>query len=175
MCKWFLMLWGSLFIKELQAQHCPFDGLYTIALRVKTAGKKSPAPVFYLLEKETDRKDTCRFTNRVDSIPFNTEKEVRAALKADPTSTRSRYLPRSLKTDFNFLKGNQVVFLNMSAKDCMVVRGNDYDYIPREFIIRYNYGGKEWEVAVAAESVFGMCSTKGSWKRIKPVDIVLMD
>jgi hypothetical protein len=170
---WWPLLMGIFFSLASKAQHCPFDGLYTIAIQIKPAVKKSKQPVFYLAEKEGNRKDTCSFTNSVDSMRFNNEKQVHAALKADPRSTRSRYLPQRLKSDFNFLKGNQVVFLSMSAKDCMVARGNEYEYVPRNFVIRYSYGGKEWEVAVPVESIFSMCGAKGSWRRIEAMVIEL--
>jgi len=82
-------------------------------------------------------------------------------------------LPEQLIKDFNFLKGNQTVFLNMASKDCMVERGNEYNMIPRNFVIRYTYKGQYLELPVAAESIFSMCGAKGSWSRMKPVVVNL--
>jgi hypothetical protein len=172
--KWLLTLYMSLMITDLLAQHCPFDGYYTIAIRISKAGKGKPDPAFYLLEKEVVRKDSCRFTNRVDSTRFLTEKEVRAEMAEDPRSTRSRYLPEHLKKDHNFLKGNRVVFLGMSAKDCMVEKGNEYDYLPRKFVVRYTYNGRETEIVLPPESIYSLCGARGSWKRIKPLEVQLL-
>jgi hypothetical protein len=158
---------------DLLAQHCPFDGSYAIAIRIKQTGKGGRLPDLYLLEKEVTRKDTCRFTDHVDSTRFLSEKEVRAEMAEDPRSTRSRYLPERLKKDFNFLKGNRVVFLGMSAKDCMVEKGNEYDYLPRQFVVQYSYNGREAAVEVPSGSIFSLCGVSGSWKRIKPIEIVL--
>lgn len=161
------------FPADLKAQHCPFDGYYTIAIRIGKAGKGKPEPAFYLLEKEVVRKDSCSFTNRVDSTRFLSEEEVRAEMAEDPRSTRSRYLPEHLKKDHNFLKGNRVVFLGMSAKDCMVERGNEYDYLPRKLVVRYTYNGRETEIVVQPESIYSLCGAGGSWKRIKPLEVQL--
>jgi hypothetical protein len=165
------MIWLAL--PELSAQHCPFDGLYTIAIRISKADKAMSATEFYLLEKETTRKDSCRFTNYVDSTRFLTEKEVKAEMEEDPHSTRSRYLPERLKGDQNFLKGNQVVFLNMSAKDCMVEKGNEYEMLPRQLVIRYTCNGRQIELDVPKESIYSLCGAYGSWKRIKPLELPL--
>lgn len=169
-----LLLFSALLsVGDLQAQHCPFDGYYTIAIRISKAGKGASATAFYLLEKEVDRKDSCSFTKRVDSTRFLSEDEVRAEMDEDPRSTRSRYLPERLKKDHNFLKGNRVVFLGMSAKDCMVERGNEYDYLPRQLVVRYTFNGRDMEVAIPQESIYSLCGAQGSWKRIKPLEIVL--
>lgn len=169
---WLSICLLGLVMPELSAQHCPFDGLYTIAISIK-ADKAMSATAFYLLEKKTARKDSCSFTNYVDSTRFLTEKEVRAEMEADLHSTRSRYMPERLKGDQNFLKGNQVVFLNMSAKDCMVERGNEYDMLPRQLVVRYTINGHEMEVAVPKESIYSLCGAYGSWKRIKPLELPL--
>jgi hypothetical protein len=161
------------FLADLKAQHCPFDGYYTLAIRISKAGKSGPIPDFYLLEKELARKDSCSFTDRVDSIRFLSERELKAEMAEDPRSTRSRYLPERLKKDHNFLKGNRVIFLGMSAKDCMVEKGNEYDYLPRQFVVRYTNNGREKEIFVPQESIYSLCGAGGSWKRIKPMEIQL--
>lgn len=171
--KWLLTLYMSLIITDLLAQHCPFDGYYTLAIRLNKAGKRGPIPDFYLLEKEVARKDSCSFTDRVDSIRFLSEREIKAEMAEDPRSTRSRYLPERLKKDHNFLKGNRVIFLGMSAKDCMVEKGNEYDYLPRQFVVRYTNNGRETEIVVPQESIYSLCGAGGSWKRIKPMEIQL--
>ncbi len=155
----------------VQAQHCPYDGFYTIAIRVGKAFKKGPLPSFYLIEKPSGRKDSCRFNPEMDTMRFLSETEFRNELAADPNSTLSRYLPDQLKKDYNFLKGNQVVLLTMSQKDCMVPRGNEYDLLPRNFVVVYTFKGRETEVPVTAESIFSLCGTRGPWKRIKPIEI----
>lgn len=170
---WLSICLLGLVMPELSAQHCPFDGLYTIAISISKANKTMSATTFYLLEKETTRKDSCRLTNYVDSTRFLTEKEVRAAMEADPHSTRSRYMPERLRGDQNFLKGNQVVFLNMSAKDCMVEKGNEYDMLPRQLVIRYTCNGREIELDVPKESIYSLCGAYGSWKRIKSLELPL--
>jgi hypothetical protein len=155
------------------AQHCPFDGTYAIAIHIDKPLKGKETPEFYLLEIEGDRKDSCRFTSHFDSTRFNTEKEIRAKMAADLTSTKSRYLPHQLKKDHNFLKGNQVVFLNMSEKDCMVPRGNEYQMIPRQFVIQYTINSKTVEKRVPVEAIYKLCGTGGSWKRIIPLELTL--
>jgi hypothetical protein len=171
--KYSLIIIFILPVVDLEAQHCPFDGLYTIAISISKAGKGMPVHAFYLLEKDVARKDSCSFTSRVDSTRFLSEKEVRAEMAEDPRSTRSRYLPERLKKDHNFLKGNRVVLFGMSAKDCMVEKGNEYNYLPRQFVVRYTYDGRETEVEVPSESIFSLCGASGSWKRIKPIEIFL--
>jgi len=171
--KWLLMVILILMNVDLHAQHCPFDGSYAIAIRIKQTGKGGRLPDFFLAEKEVSRKDTCRFNDRVDSTRFLSEKEVKAEMAEDPRSTRSRYLPERLKKDFNFLKGNRVVFLSMSQKDCMVERGNEYDLLPRHLVVRYSYDGRETEIVAPPESIYSLCGAGGSWKRIKPMEIQL--
>jgi hypothetical protein len=171
MGKWLLILWMSLFITDLKAQHCPYDGLYTIAISTGKAFKKGPPPTFYLAEKPSGRKDSCRFSPAVDTVRFFSEAELRNKLAADPNSTLSRYLPDQLKKDHNFLKGNRIVLLSMSQKDCMVPRDNEYDLLPRKFVVFYTYNGLEIEVPVPSESIYHLCGTGGSWKRIKPIEI----
>jgi hypothetical protein len=156
---------------ESMAQHCPFDGLYAIVIRTHHSNQKIMAPMFYLAEKEVSDNDSCSFTNRIDSLGFRTEKMIRADWAEEPHSTRSRYLPEQLRKDFNFLKGNRVVFLSMSQKDCMVPRGNEYDMVPRNFVIRYTYKGGNMEIPITEESIYHLCGTGGSWKRIKPINI----
>jgi hypothetical protein len=158
---------------KICAQHCPFDGYSAIVIRTGDQKTAASSPYFFLVEKEEKRRDTCRFTSRVDSTRFKTEKEIRAEMAGDPHSTRSRYLPEQLKKDHNFLKGNQTVFLTMSQKDCMVARGNEYDYFPRKFVIHYTDKGREIEIPVPAENIYSLCGTGGSWNRIKPIIIRL--
>jgi hypothetical protein len=55
----------------------------------------------------------------------------------------------------------------------MVKRGNEYDMVPRNLVIRYTTNGQDREVQVVEENIFSMCKAKGSWKRMKPVVIDL--
>jgi hypothetical protein len=171
--KVFLVFWVILFITDLQAQHCPYDGLYTIAINTGKAFKKGQPTAFYLVEKPSGRKDSCRFNPMVDTVRFFSEAELRNKLAADPNSTLSRYLPDQLEKDYNFLKGNRIVLLSMSQKDCMVPRGNEYDLLPRNFVVVYTFNGSATEVPVPAERIYSLCGTGGSWKRIKPIEIQL--
>jgi hypothetical protein len=169
----FLLMLGIFFSLASNAQHCPFDGSYTIAIHIKSQGILESLPTFYLVEQEESLQDSCRFNSRIDSIRFLTEDEVRRRLEADPQSTRSRYLPEWLSRDFNFLKGNQVVLLSMSQKDCMVPMGNNYQFIPRVFVVRFTVNGLAKELPVPQESVYSLCGSAGSWKRIRPIEIKL--
>jgi hypothetical protein len=144
--KVFLVFWVILFITDLQAQHCPYDGLYTIAINTGKAFKKGQPTAFYLVEKPSGRKDSCRFNPMVDTVRFFSEAELRNKLAADPNSTQ---------------------------KDCMVPRGNEYDLLPRNFVVVYTFNGSATEVPVPAERIYSLCGTGGSWKRIKPIEIQL--
>lgn len=169
----FIAVFGLMATTHLTAQHCPFDGYYAAVIHINDKQPPAKVPGFYLLEKEDERKDSCRFTARVDSIRFLTEAEIKALLAADPQSTRSRYLPEWLEKYHNFLQGNRVVLLTLSQRDCMVAEGNNYHYLHRQFVIRYSVNGRQTELKVPPESVYYLCGTAGSWKRIKPLEIDL--
>lgn len=153
--------------RGLQAQHCPYDGSYMIAVYLVDAnGNPATSPEGLVLkEKFNPLADSCTYAPGQMVIPF--------AGAAD--SLLKKYNGHWLRSageraqDAEFMNpGNYVVVLNMAQHTCMLKKGNDFRYLPRHFSIAIN--GKTTDIT--EESIYSLCTNAGSWHRIRPLVIM---
>jgi hypothetical protein len=155
------------------AQHCPFDGLSAVVIKVTGLAKNEKCPVFHLTEITAPHTDSCAFIPGQIDIVFKTAGQLKMQMAEDSMGIFNRYMKPWLEEGQDFVSGNQVVFLTQPGKDCMIETNGDYRYLPRRFEVNYEYKGLQQKVAVTEEKVYSLCKAYGSWKRILPLAVHL--
>jgi hypothetical protein len=147
------------------AQHCPYDGFYAIVIQPKLL-PNHPLPRFKVVQQKS--MDSCAFTDQLDTLNFRSKEEWWAIAQEDKNGNWYRWLFPDLKKRGDFLQGNLVVRLSQSGRYCMVPRGNEYRFEPRQFRLIWK-AGEEWkQLDIPDAFVYHLCGTAGSWQRIKP-------
>jgi hypothetical protein len=160
-----LLITVSFFSTNSHAQHCPFDGTSIILLKIK--GKKEVISNIMLLEKKNPKVDSCSFAKGLLNIAF----QPLDSLYDENNWVRNYQLkynvsPMSAKGDF-------YVTLSMAHVDCMIPKGNEYTHLKRHFVVSYQdkKTGKVVEMDVPDKKIYSLCSSYGSWERIKAINI----
>jgi hypothetical protein len=160
-----LLITTFLFSIKNHAQHCPFDGTSIILIKIK--GKKEGISNLILQEKKNPKADSCSFATGLISRIF----QPIDSLYADNHWVKNYEL--KYKTSPMSSKGDYYVTLNMANVDCMIPKGNEYTYLKRHFVVTYQdkKTGKIVELDVPDKKIYSLCSSYGSWERIKGIVI----
>lgn len=153
------------------SQHCPFDGGHMIAVHLTDADGK-PIPIIAknltLVEINNPVADSCSYAKGLlekDFVPTKQELETRY----------ENYWERWIKTDYkdwNLLnEGYYVAILSQAEESCMIKKDGDFKYSTREFEIKLEGIGLLQTIEVKEEDIYGLCTSGGSWTRIKPIEI----
>lgn len=153
------------------AQHCPFDGGHMIAVHLMDTDGKPVTNIsknLILVEINNPVADSCSYAEGIlekDFTPTRQELETRY----------ESYWKRWIEPDYldwNLLNdGYYVVILNQAEESCMIKKGNDFKYRTREFEIKLEGIGLPQIIKVKEENIYGLCTSGGSWTRIKPIEI----
>jgi hypothetical protein len=147
-----------------QAQHCPFDGTSIIMLKIK--GGKTISKIT-LREKENHKADSCSFAQGLLTLVFQPIDTLYARNHwVKDREVRYKVTPLSKKGDY-------YVTLNMAQVDCMIAKSNEYTLLKRHFVLSYREEktGKTVELVVPNKKIYSLCSSYGSWDRIKAIRI----
>ena len=159
-----ILLVALFFSTKSQAQHCPFDGTSIIMLKIKEGKVISNIT---LREKENPKADSCRFAQGLLTCVF----QPIDTLYADNHWVKDREIRYQVSPLSK--KGDYYVTLNMAQVDCMIAKGNEYTYLKRHFVLSYQdiKTGKIVEIVVPNKKIYSLCSSYGSWERIKAIRI----
>jgi hypothetical protein len=124
-----LFITVSFFSTNNLAQHCPFDGMSIILLKIK--GKSNEISNIMLLEKKNPKADSCSFAKGLLNIAFQ---------PLDSLYTENNWVENyQLKYNVSPMsaKGDFFVTLSMAHVDCMIPKGNEYTHLKRHFVVSY--------------------------------------
>lgn len=152
------------------AQHCPFDGYSVITVRFK-----EPLPTgarVFLKQIPLAETDSCKYGSRPvnKSFLWNTD----SAFNSHSEIT-AEWFKKRLRNELDFTEGRWCVYLGDAETYCIKSgkeNPNNYEYIPKSYRVVVEQDGKEIKsVPVPKDRVYKMCSTAGSWERIRSVMI----
>jgi len=152
----------------LAAQHCAYDGFYAIVIQPKHSSNLK-MPVFKVVQQY--RMDSCAFTKQLDTLRFRTKEEWWAMAQTDSNGHLYRWFFPDLEKRGDFLRSNLMVLFTQSGRYCMVPNGNQYRFEPREFRLIWKAGDQWKQLDIPDAFVFHLCSTAGTWQRIKPFEV----
>lgn len=171
----FALLCLLLFAGGAAAQHCRFDGTSLVVIHlINSQGKSISGAKGNLSLREIDNPnpDSCKYTKGLLALPFSTPLNIFKTFD---------YFKLSELTDeycegCTFLsKGYYAVKLGTAEDNCIIEKGNEYDYQPRKFEVVYNRGMISQKIEVPKDSIYSLCVANGRWSRIKPLDLKLTE
>ncbi len=162
------------FFQYAGAQHCPFDGSYSVVIKVvnKKGRPIDKLPIVITLQEQQNPKaDSCYYSEGLFSDTFHAS--YTAMMNEESRAWKSR--AEQFAHCALFGKGCFMVLMNMAERDCMVPHGNDYEYISRRFAVVYTHTRTKKKVVlpIKPEQVYKMCTASGSWCRINPIKITV--
>jgi hypothetical protein len=136
---------------------------------LKIKGKSNEITNIMLREKKNPKADSCSFANGLIRMVF----QPIDSLYADNHWVKDYQLKYNVSP--MTAKGDYYVTLNMARVDCMIPKGNEYTYLKRHFVVSYQdkKTGKIVEIDVPDKKIYSLCSSYGSWERIKGISIKL--
>ena len=157
-----LIIASYFFTSKTQAQHCPFDGTSIVILKVKNGQNKTD---FKLVEINNPKADSCSYGKGLLVLPF----QLIDSFYSDNSWVKTyeeRYKMAQLSS-----KGQFYVSFSMAMVDCMLARGNDFEYLKRHFVLTFKdlKTGKLGQIKVSKKRIYSLCMSNGSWGRIKPI------
>lgn len=174
--QYFAALLFLICIKQSAAQHCPFDGSSIVVIKLTDSSGNpitKPGSAIFLTEKPNTLADSCTYATGQLNLAFgNPENNLIKKYEGTWEERASLYL-----TECSFNQpGYYVVVLNQAQRSCMVERNNQFSYIKRQFEIRQKKAdGNVMLTDVPADHIYSLCTSSGSWTRIKPIDIILTE
>lgn len=158
------------------AQHCPFDGSNAIIILVKDKTGKilaNPSVSISLSEIDNPIADSCAYAKGLLDIHFGTIEE--SLIKKYAGSWEMWAVDRIKECSFNS-PGYFTVVLGQAEISCMIDNANEWQYIQRHYEIRIKDGDVVKQVVPTTDKDFyKLCTTAGSWTRIKPIEITITD
>jgi hypothetical protein len=160
-----------LFLYTATAQMSPFDGSYTVLVKVKE--NNLPADVRLELREISLPSDSCRFSPKLLRIQFQLPGNVLIKNRNDNKIWEER--AQEYAKDASFMApGYYAVVLNQAERQCMIPRGNDYEFILRNFRIVAVQKGKETILAeVPAGYVYSLSTMRGRWSEMMAIEVTL--
>ena len=168
--------------KGLLAQHCPYDGMHLVAIKV--VDKKGNMltdvnTVFYLLEVDNEMADSCTSAAGLVKKQFLNSDAFMAEL--DGRFNRNGYnkeLNNRLKDAGVFTKANMMLTLNQAENTCTLIGKSktvytNYIYQQRKFVIAYTINGKENRHPLPDGFISAICTNNRYLKSFKTVMIRL--
>ena len=168
--------------KNLPAQHCPFDGMHLIAIKVVDKQGRmisNPDIPFYLVEVDNAMADSCTSTAGLIKKHFLMKDTFIAA--SNERFYRNGYnkqLNNRLTKAGVFANANMMVTLNQAENTCTLIGKNEtvytnYIYRQRKFVITYPINGKEMQQPLPDELIYALCTNAKEIEKFKPLIIKL--
>lgn len=167
---------GFLFVSMLLsffavAQMSPFDGSYTIVIKVKSGSLPVGARI-ELQETDPDT-DSCRFMSRPVLMRFEEPGNVLIKNRYNNQSWEGWAKEYAQEATF-MTAGHYAVVLNSAERGCMIPEGNNYRVRDRRFHIVYTSPQKEvFLAAVPPERIYSLSQMRGRWGEIRMVELDL--
>ncbi|MEI9943515.1 MAG: hypothetical protein WDN26_04780 [Chitinophagaceae bacterium] len=165
------------FLQPSMAQHCPFDGTYTVVIKAKDKnGNILPASsykYFSLEELDTDSTDCVYSSGKVYSNFYNDVDFINT--EVNQRMHHADYFARYIKQgQSDFTKENFCALLSNPEVECYVQKPgtSDYDYIKRHYIVVYKKDNTTFRFEVPDKSIHSVC-INNKWSTIKPMMIQL--
>lgn len=166
----------------MQAQHCPYDGTYLIAINVVDQNGKMLTAVnttFYLQETDNPMADSCTHVKGLlrkeflNSNGFITECNQRFNANGYNTKLNDR-----LKDAGVFVKSNMMLSLNQAENTCTLIGKSEtvytnYIYRQRKFEVVYTINGKEKRQPLPADFIYALCTNNNDLKNFATITIIL--
>ena len=176
-CLLFLLAFILLSVGIASAQHCPFDGRHLIVVALTDAKGQpalaAPAGSLQLREINQPAPAACTYAEGILSKSFVSPLEI--------FSSYNYYKLSELTKDFckgcTFLKpGFYAVGLDQAEETCMIKKStNDFNYRKREFEVQYSAGNYSKKVIIPKDRIYSLCTGRGKWSRIVPVELKIRD
>lgn len=165
-------LLGLLFLSVVtRAQLSPFDGSYTIVIKIKS-GTLSAGATIELQETNPDA-DSCRFMSRPVLMRFEEPGNVLIKNRYNNQSWEGWAKEYAQEATF-MTAGHYAVVLNSAERGCMIPEGNNYRVRDRRFHIVYTSPQKEvFLAAVPPERIYSLSQMRGRWGEIRMVELDL--
>ena len=166
----------------MQAQHCPYDGTYLVAINVLDKNNNlltDISMVFYLQEVDNPMADSCehakglirkQFLNSTDFVAECNEKFNRNGYN---TALNDRLINAGV-----FIKANMMLTLNQTENTCTLIGKSEtvytnYIYRQRKFEVVYTINGKEILRPLPADFIYSLCTDNKDLKNFKTITIKL--
>jgi hypothetical protein len=164
----FLMA-ASLLMNCSKAQMSPFDGSYTIVIKVKN---QVDGDVQFELREINASTDSCSFGG-YRNLRFQRPEEVLIQNRNQNMSWE--FHAREYAKDALFMApGYYAVVLNSSERSCMIPQANEYIYRDRYFQVVAIQNNSEKVVAeVPQERIYNLSLMRGKWDQILSIKIIL--
>ncbi|HMO32713.1 MAG TPA: hypothetical protein PKE63_01095 [Lacibacter sp.] len=154
---------------HLAAQMSPFDGSYTVLVKVQA--KNLPADVRLELQEVEAPADSCRFSSKPLHIQFQVPEKVLIENRYNNKSWE--YRAREYAKDASFMApGYYAVVLHQGERTCMTPEGNDYRRKDRSFRIVAVQKDKTTVLAtVPPEQVYNLSRMRGRWNEMMAIEV----
>jgi hypothetical protein len=168
--------------KTMRAQHCPFDGMHLIAIKVVDKQGKMVtnfnAP-FYLAEVDNPMADSCTSAAGLIKKQFLIKDTFIA--ECGERFNRNGYdteLINRLKTAGVFIKANRMLTINQAENTCTLIGKSEtaytnYIYRQRRFVFAYMVNNKEIRLPVPDNLIYDLCTSAKGIEKFKPLVIKL--
>jgi hypothetical protein len=182
MIRCLLLLFTVILSFGVFAQHCPYDGMYLVAIKITDKEGKMLAdvkPVFYLQEVDNPKVDSCTSAAGLVKKLFLSS-DAFAAVNNNRFN-RNGYnaaLNNRLKDAGVFANANMMLSLNQSENTCTLIGKSEtvyahYIYRQRKFVIVYTVNGKEIMTPLPDGFTSALCTNNRDLKNFKTVAIKL--
>ncbi len=163
-----------LFLYTATAQMSPFDGSYTVLVKVKE--NNLPADVRLELREISLPSDSCSFSPKLIRIQFQLPGNVLIKNRNNNKIWEER--AQEYAKDASFMApGYFAVVLNHGERECMIPSGNGYngyEYLTRRFQIVAVQKNKETIlVTVPEERVYDLSRMRGRWSEMMAMEVTL--
>ena len=154
----------TLFATTVSAQHCPFDGISIIIVKLNENQTKQTITSLKLKEIVDKNVGKCSYSKKQINTSFISMDSLYQSNSW--ISDYEKRLGISLKT-----KGDYFVILNMGDVNCMIKQKDDFIYKKRKFKIEYSTRNrpKLKTVVVNETNIFSLCTSTTDWETIAPV------
>ena len=182
MMRCFIFLFTVMLYTNLYAQHCPYDGLHLLAIKVTDKHGKmlnDVHTVFYLLETDNPMADSCTSAAGLVKKQLLTRDSYIAV--CNERFNRNGYdtpLVDRLKNAGVLANANMMVPLNQAENTCTLIGKSEtvytnYIYRQRKFVIAYTINSKEVQQVVPDSCIYSLCNSAKEIEKFRPLVIKL--
>jgi hypothetical protein len=182
MRSFFVFLFTVMLYTNLYAQHCPYDGLHLLAIKVtdKQGQMLNNLPVvFYLQETDNPMADSCTSAAGLVKKQLLTKDTFIAVYneKFNLNGYNTQLVDR-LKNAGVFANANMMVSLNQAENTCTLVGKSEtvytnYIYRQRKFVIAYTINNEEVQQVVPDSCIYSLCKSAKEIEKFRPLVIKL--
>ncbi|MBL7702322.1 MAG: hypothetical protein JNM14_08725 [Ferruginibacter sp.] len=178
----FLLFFSVMLPVSVNAQHCPYDGMYLIAIKITDKQGKmltGVKTVFYLQEADNPMADSC--TSAAGLVKKQFLSSDAFASEINNRFNRNGYnkeLNNRLKKAGVFAGANMMVSLNQAENTCTLIGKSEtvytnYIYRQRKFVTVYELDGKEIITQLPDSFISALCTNNRDLKNFKTITIKL--